>query len=116
MMVQAYENAPHAHRRAAREGPEWDFSKDLPSAFLQQFFENWREIEAQIEAFQDHKKTMLAKVRSRYGRHQAEALKITMRLMLTDPVKRAEQRHANSTAYHYLDILEAELDGRTFDA
>lgn len=104
---EGFDEASRAQRATyAREGQEWDFSEDLPSGFVAQFYANWRRAEEQIDALQEQKKAMLSAVRSRHGRRQAEALKIAMRLMRKDHTKRVEEAFFTETARRYVQIIE----------
>ena len=106
------ENQSHAHAHAhgahTREGERDLLSPD----FVFQFYLAWKELEDQIQDLQDSKKSMIANVRSRYSRHHAEALKITMRRALMDKNKRAEAAVFNDMATYYVDLLEADRDAR----
>lgn len=104
------QNQSFAHARGARtrEGERDLLSPD----FVFEFYLAWKELEDQIQDLQDSKKSMIANIRARYGRHQAEALKITMRRALMDKKKRAEVSIFNEMATYYVDLLEAEIDAR----
>lgn len=115
-MVGSSESQSRARRAYAREDHEWNYPEDLTPGFLHSFREVWAGVEEEIKALQDRKKTMLANVRTRYGRHRAETLKITMRLMLLDHRQRYEQVQFHEAARRYVEILEAEIEGRQFDA
>lgn len=115
-MAGSTESGPRTRRTYASEDQEWNYSEDLDAEFLCQFHECWAQLEEEIGSLQDKKKAMLANVRSRYGRHRAEALKIGMRLMLMDPRQRAEQLRFNEVARRYVETLEAEIAERRFDA
>lgn len=100
----------HARGAPTREGSNrLDL---LPPGFVYRFYLDWKELEVQIQNLQASKKSMLANIRARYGRHQAEALKITMRRALMDKKQRAEQATFNEMANHYTDLLETEIDAR----
>lgn len=107
-MAHSASSSTGAQRTYARNGSEWDYSNDLDPVFLRRFYEEWESIEEQIRCLQDHKKTMLAAIRSRYGRHQAEAVRVTMRTMMMEPLKRAEHFHFNETARRYVELIEVE--------
>jgi len=104
-------------RRTHTRGVEWDFPEDLDPAFLVQMAEHWRSIENDISALQDQKKAMLATIRSRFGRHQAEAVKIAMRIVMMDDAKRTEHMMFNETACRYaVVILDAMPEEGGYDA
>lgn len=115
-MVGSSESQSRARRAYVREDHEWNYPEDLSPEFLHEFREIWAGVEEEIKALQDRKKTMLANVRTRYGRHRAETLKITMRLMLLDHRQRYEQVQFHEAARRYVEILEAEIEGRQFNA
>ncbi|MGF7007202.1 hypothetical protein [Aminobacter sp. BE322] len=115
-MVGSSESQSRARRAYVREDHEWNYPEDLSPEFLHGFHEHWAAVEEEIKALQDRKKTMLANVRTRYGRHRAETLKIAMRLMLLDQCQRYEQVQFHEAARHYVEVLEAEIEGRHFDA
>lgn len=101
----AYDERSRARRAYAHEDARM-FPEDLPAKFLHDFLGEWAQIEDRLKQLQDTKKAMLAQVRNRYGKHQAEALKITMRLALTmDDRQRVEHLFHNDTARRYLEVL-----------
>lgn len=108
------DNQPHAYAHA-RGAPTREGSNRLdllPPDFVYRFYLDWKELEDQIRNLQASKKSMLGNIRARYGRHQAEALKITMRRALMDKKQRAEQAIFNEMANYYTDLLETEIDAR----
>lgn len=100
----------YAHVRGAppREREDW-----LPPGFVFDFYTRWADLNQQIQDLQDTKKAMLGNVRSHFGRHQAESLRVTMNLALMDPRKRAEVLTFNEMAHHYMDLLETEIEARS---
>lgn len=104
------DNASRARRAHARGNQEWDFQEGLSAEALCRFHDQWREIEGRIDEAQNMKKTLLAVVRSHYGRHEAETLKLTMKAMTMEPLKRAEYFRFNEAARRYVEVLE-ESDG-----
>lgn len=108
------DNQRHAYAHA-RSAPTHEGSNRLdllPPDFVYRFYLDWKELEDQIQNLQASKKSMLANIRARYGRHQAEALKITMRRALMDKKQRSEQAVFNEMANYYTDLLETEIDAR----
>lgn len=108
------DNQRHAYAHA-RGAPTREGSNRLdllPPDFVYRFYLDWKELEDQIQNLQASKKSMLANIRARYGRHQAEALKITMRRALMDKKQRAEKAIFNGMANYYTDLLETEIDAR----
>jgi hypothetical protein len=103
----AASTSTRARRAYERDDQEWDHPEDLDPAFLHRFQARWSAIEEEITVLQDAKKTMLAAIRSHHGRHQAEAVRVTMRLMAMEPLKRAEHFHFNETARRYVAVIEA---------
>ncbi|MEF2558579.1 hypothetical protein VQ044_20345 [Aurantimonas sp. C2-5-R2] len=73
-MTVAFESGPRARRAYAREDG-WDYPEDLNPEFLLQFYEHWGELDEGIKSLQEKKKSMIASVRSWYGRRQAEGVK-----------------------------------------
>lgn len=100
----AHADAHGAHTHEADDRLEPDFVFD--------FFVAWKELDDHIKALQDSKKTMMANVRTKYSRHQAEALKITMRRALMDAKERHEATIFNEMASYYVDLLEGEIEAR----
>lgn len=109
------ENQSHAHAHAhgahTREGANYDLSP----AYIFDFFEAWRKLEEQIADLQDRKKAMMQAVKSKHGRHNANALKITMRRAMMDAKERKEEAIFNEMASHYMDLLEGEIEAREHD-
>lgn len=106
------DSASRAQRAYAHARPEWDYRTGLTTGELHEFRQRWRDCEDQIAAFQNAKKEMLAAVRLRHGRHEAEAIKLTMRVMAMEPLKRAEHFHFNDAARRYAELLDGEdLEG-----
>lgn len=103
----------NARRAHTREGA--GSADALPPKFIYNFFLAWQDVEEQIEALQESKKKMLAAVRSKFGRHQANAIKLTMRIALMDKKKREEEAIFSEMARHYIDLLDAEIDARIND-
>ncbi|MEC5291365.1 hypothetical protein VSX64_11855 [Aurantimonas sp. C2-6-R+9] len=109
----SFTNSPRARRTYARV--ETEGLEELSPELLHGFFEHWSRLEDEIDALQSQKKAMLENVRSRYGRHQAEAVRITMRWMMTEPGKRAEKAAFDAIAKRYVDILETEIEARQYE-
>ncbi|MEC5382135.1 hypothetical protein VSX64_14790 [Aurantimonas sp. C2-6-R+9] len=107
-MTVAFESGPRARRAYAREDG-WDYPEDLNPEFLLQFYEHWGELDEGIKSLQEKKKSMIASVRSWYGRRQAEGVKKAMNLMLMGPHKRFEHIQFNEVACRYVEILQAEI-------
>jgi len=102
-------------QRTYTRGDEWDFQQSISPDFLVQLAGQWKQIEEHIAAFQEQKKALLAAVRSRHGRHEAEAIRVAMRLVLMDERKRTEQQKFNAAGERYAEIIlearEADPDG-----
>lgn len=104
-MMTAYDERSRARRAYTREDARM-FPEDLPPKFLHDFLGEWAQIEDRLKQLQDTKKAMLAQVRNRFGKHHAEALKITMRLaLMMDDRQRVEHLFHNETARRYLEVL-----------
>lgn len=99
-----------SHTRTAREGP--GNLGDLPLDFLRNFHRTWKELDEEGENIQQRKKALYEGVRSMYGKPQAEALKLAMKLLREDKRKRAEHLLFNGMAARYVDLLEEEISAR----
>lgn len=100
-----YDERSRAQRTYTREDARM-FPNDLPPKFLNDFLAEWAQIEEKPKQLQDVKKAMLAQVRNRCGKHQAEALKITMKLALAmDDRRRVECLNHNDMTRRYLEAL-----------
>lgn len=97
----------------AREGHMGNSPQAIPPDELVEFYEVWSANEEAIEAGQRKKRQMLDDIRTRYGRRAAEALRVAMRLMRLDPVKRAEAILFAEDAASLVDTLLTETDERT---
>jgi hypothetical protein len=116
-MMTVFDERSRARRAYTREDARM-FPNDLPPKFLHDFLAEWAQIEEQLKQLQDVKKALLAQVRNRYGKHQAEALKITMKLALAmDDRCRVECLIHNDMARRYLEALGYVLPNEpTIDA
>lgn len=101
------EYASRAQRTYTGGGDQFDYSDDIDSILVRRFHEEWSMLEDEITNLQNTKKQMLSVIRTRFGRHQAEALKLTMRAMAMEPLKRAEHFHFNETARRYVEMIDA---------
>ena len=96
---------PRAYTRAAREGVQ----PSLDREFIEGFYRTWADLEERINQLQETKKNMLGKVRSVHGRHEAEALKLAMRLIAMSDRERAESTVFDRLARHYVGLLNGEV-------